>query len=336
MYCTNCGTKYEGNFCPMCGRASAPSRSAPAIDQPAELLAIDVMEGVEFENYCVSLLKKHGFTDLQTTQASGDQGVDIIGYKNGFKYAIQCKRYSSPLGNSPVQEVAAGKIYYDCQVAAVMTNSTFTAGAKDLAEKTGVLLWDRSVISTLISFSDGKPYASETASTPILDSLGISSAPAPDEEKISVELDQRFCDALSYLMRRSRVSKSLLQVEFNWSPEAAEEIMALLSFSGMIESVIGVQEPLHDRDYLFLLRKAYIEDKLLDGYYEGISKVPASSKTHRFFLTSLRISLRIWNAFCSLFNLVGSVFQKINNSKYRNAWYVLLCLAVISFFASIS
>jgi hypothetical protein len=340
MYCSNCGAKFEGNFCPMCGRARTSGAPNPTANQTAELLAVDVMEGIEFENYCISLLKKHGFTDLQTTQASGDQGVDIIGYKNGAKYAIQCKRYSSPLGNSPVQEVAAGKTYYDCQIAAVITNSTFTAGAKDLAEKTGVLLWDRSVISALIAFADGNPLASEPVSppitTPIMDSLEISPAPAPEDEDTSAEFEQCFCDALSYLMRRSKVSKLLLQVEFNWRPEVAEKMMSLLSYSGFIASSTGIQKPLRDRDYLFLFRESFIEDNLPDGYYEGISRVPAYSKFHGFILTSLRVSLHIWDASCRIVRLISSVFKRMHNSKYRNAWYVLLCLAAISFFASIS
>ena len=35
MFCTNCGYEFEGNFCPNCGTAAAPVRSAPAPD-PAE------------------------------------------------------------------------------------------------------------------------------------------------------------------------------------------------------------------------------------------------------------------------------------------------------------
>ena len=58
-------------------------------------------------------------------------------------YAIQCKCYSSTIGNTPVQEVSAGKQFYKCHVGGVLTNQYFTAGAKELAEATGVLLWDR-------------------------------------------------------------------------------------------------------------------------------------------------------------------------------------------------
>lgn len=105
--------------------------------------AVDKMGGHEFEYWCADLLRKNGFFGVKVTQGSGDQGVDILAQKDGIKYAIQCKCYSSDLGNKPVQEVNAGKTIYHCHVGAVMTNQFFTTGAKQAAEATGVLLWDR-------------------------------------------------------------------------------------------------------------------------------------------------------------------------------------------------
>ena len=112
--------------------------------------AVDGMDGYKFEYFCADLLLKNGFEKADVTPGSGDQGVDIIAVKDGLKYAIQCKNYQNPLGNTPIQEVSAGKTFYGCHVAAVITNSTFTAGAQKLADATGVLLWDRSYIEKLI------------------------------------------------------------------------------------------------------------------------------------------------------------------------------------------
>lgn len=106
-------------------------------------------EGHRFEYYCAELLRKNGFSEVKVTQASGDQGVDILAKKDGVRYAIQCKHFQSSLGNKPIQEVNAGKTFYKCHVGVVMTNSTFTPGAKELAEATGVLLWDREKIKQM-------------------------------------------------------------------------------------------------------------------------------------------------------------------------------------------
>ena len=72
---------------------------------------VDAMKGYEFEHFCADLLKKNGFRKVSVTPASGDQGVDIIAVRGTARYAIQCKRYASPLGNKPVQEVYTGKAF---------------------------------------------------------------------------------------------------------------------------------------------------------------------------------------------------------------------------------
>lgn len=117
---------------------------------------IDLMKGQEFERYCANLLIAYGFKNIEVTKGSGDQGVDIIGYYNGHKYAIQCKRYSKKLGNSPIQEVVAGKNFYKCQGAIVVTNNYFTDGAIQLAKANNVELWDRSKLMQVIYYTDSQ------------------------------------------------------------------------------------------------------------------------------------------------------------------------------------
>lgn len=116
--------------------------------QSLSISEIDFMDGREFEKWCVKLLSYLGATNIRMTKGSGDQGVDIIADLNGVRYAIQCKRYSKPLGNKPIQEVYAGMQYYHCLAGAVMTNQTFTKGGKELALSTGVELWDRNWLTS--------------------------------------------------------------------------------------------------------------------------------------------------------------------------------------------
>ncbi len=123
----------------------------PTREPVLTLEGIDGMEGHKFEYWCANLLRNNGFQDVSVTPGSGDQGIDITAVKEGVKYAFQCKNYSGQVGNSAVQEAHAGKSFYDCHVAVVITNSTFTSGAKALAKKTGVLLWDREKISSMLS-----------------------------------------------------------------------------------------------------------------------------------------------------------------------------------------
>lgn len=55
------------------------------------LKGTDEMTGYEYEKECAKLLGFKGFTDIKVTPSSGDQGVDIVAYKDGKKYGIQCK-----------------------------------------------------------------------------------------------------------------------------------------------------------------------------------------------------------------------------------------------------
>lgn len=101
------------------------------------------MDGISFEKYCASVLKANRFTNINVTKASGDYGADIVAVKDQIKYAIQCKRSVTPIGNKAVQEVIASRSVYNCHVGAVLTNNYFTNSAKVLAKKNNILLWDR-------------------------------------------------------------------------------------------------------------------------------------------------------------------------------------------------
>lgn len=108
------------------------------------------MEGHEFEYYCADLLKNKGFLEVEVTKGSGDYGVDILAEKDGITYAIQCKCYQTPVGVKAVQEVYAGRDYYDRMVGVVMTNQYFTSPAVDAARKLKILLWDRGYLDGML------------------------------------------------------------------------------------------------------------------------------------------------------------------------------------------
>lgn len=97
------------------------------------------MSPVEFERCCADYLGLKGW-HARTTKGSGDQGVDVIARKAGHVLVLQCKLYSSPIGNKAVQEAFAAKAYAGAVTAAVVSNQRYTTSAHELAVKTGVLL----------------------------------------------------------------------------------------------------------------------------------------------------------------------------------------------------
>lgn len=105
----------------------------------------DLMSGQEFERAISEIFKNMGYL-VTLTPSTGDQGIDIIAVRNGTRIGIQTKCYTGKVGNSAVQEVVAGKDYYSVNRCMVVTNSTFTSAAIELARANNVILWDRYIL----------------------------------------------------------------------------------------------------------------------------------------------------------------------------------------------
>lgn len=97
--------------------------------------AIDKLSGRKFEILVEDVLESMGFTKLEKTKISGDYGVDLIGYLQEKKHAIQIKRWSRPVNLKSVQEVYTGMKFYGAESCAVVTNNVFTKAAQELAQK---------------------------------------------------------------------------------------------------------------------------------------------------------------------------------------------------------
>lgn len=115
-----------------------------------KLAECDSMNGFQFERFCGNLLRNNGFRNVEVTQGSGDYGIDILAEKDEVTYAIQCKCYSSKIGNKVIQEVYSGKAFYNRMVGVIMTNNYFTQSAIDTAKKTKILLWNRDKLKEFI------------------------------------------------------------------------------------------------------------------------------------------------------------------------------------------
>jgi HJR/Mrr/RecB family endonuclease len=115
------------------------------------LLSMDwrTLRGVPFELFLRDVFLQLGY-QVNTTKAVGDQGVDLIAEKAGSKFAIQAKGYAESVGNAAIQEAHTGMSYYGCNHCVVVTNSTFTTAAQQLAQKIGCQLIDGSQMESLI------------------------------------------------------------------------------------------------------------------------------------------------------------------------------------------
>lgn len=103
--------------------------------------SVHYMEGVEFEDFMANVFDKKGY-HVQTTPTTGDQGVDLLLTIDDLKVAVQLKRYTGPVGPTAVAAVVAGMFHYKAKKAWVITTSSFTKGAVELAKSNRVRLMD--------------------------------------------------------------------------------------------------------------------------------------------------------------------------------------------------
>ena len=103
----------------------------------------------DFERFLEEVFRELGYV-VEMTRITGDQGADLLVSRHGHRIAIQVKGYLHSVGNDAVQEAYFGTVYYKCEACAVITNSRFTSGAKDAADKSGCVLIDEDRLPVLI------------------------------------------------------------------------------------------------------------------------------------------------------------------------------------------
>lgn len=113
------------------------------------LAEVDTMDGLEFERFLANLLRKKGFTDVKLTEKY-DYGIDIIAQKDGIKWGIQAKRYSTPVKADAVRQAYTALKHYGCLRAMVITSNTYTKPAQQLAKDNDIALIDRQTLSEWI------------------------------------------------------------------------------------------------------------------------------------------------------------------------------------------
>ena len=107
-------------------------------------------KGIAFENHCMKILISKGWR-VEETPKSGDQGIDLIASIERYRLCIQCKDHKKPIGNKAVQEVSAGKKYWNGTHAILVSQSGYTKSAYKLAAANNVLLISTLELNNIVS-----------------------------------------------------------------------------------------------------------------------------------------------------------------------------------------
>lgn len=144
-----------------------PKIVQPEVIQENNLEKYDInsMDGHDFEYFCADVMRKIGFDTAEVTKGSGDHGADIIATRNDVRYAVQCKRWNSPVGNKVVQDIFYAKEIYHCHVGVIITNNTFTPAAREAAKEAGIVLWDGDFLKKHIDKCDERESEPDSKSS---------------------------------------------------------------------------------------------------------------------------------------------------------------------------
>lgn len=94
------------------------------------------LDGWQFEREVGLVFKRMGYR-TEVTRGSGDGGVDIIMYKDGLKYIVQCKHYKRPLGPEAVRSLYGVKEIFKADRLVMVASSGLSPASKDFVELYG-------------------------------------------------------------------------------------------------------------------------------------------------------------------------------------------------------
>ena len=106
----------------------------------------------EFERLCSEVMKGIGCNDVLVTPHSNDEGIDVFGKMNGKSIVAQCKRYlQNPVGTPDIQRFIGAMHIADADKGIFFTTASFSEGAKAMARKSGITMFDRTAFSNYLS-----------------------------------------------------------------------------------------------------------------------------------------------------------------------------------------
>jgi Restriction endonuclease len=109
--------------------------------------------GLSFEEKCLKLLEKLGFT-CQRTAITGDGGIDIVAISNEpllkGTYIVQCKNWKNPVGEPPLRDLYGVVASENANKGILITSSTFTEAAQNFARGKNIELIDGDQLQQLI------------------------------------------------------------------------------------------------------------------------------------------------------------------------------------------
>ena len=127
-----------------------------------EAAAYHQMSATQFEHALAYLCRRDGCPEAIVTGRAGDFGADVIAVTpDGRKLVIQAKRYvtGNNVSGPDVQKFAGTcRTIHQADIAALVTTSSFTKQARDMAAHARILLYDADALGGWASGTGPSPW----------------------------------------------------------------------------------------------------------------------------------------------------------------------------------
>lgn len=109
------------------------------------------LRGLNLEKATAQLFQENGY-QVQLTKRVGDEGIDLIMFKDGKKILAQCKGLKSKLGVGAIRDaVGVQSLNPDAEMY-VICPMGFTAPSQTLASEGNIKLWDADQLVSLVKY----------------------------------------------------------------------------------------------------------------------------------------------------------------------------------------
>ena len=131
-------------------RAQERARGSP---DAQSIVKINRMGAIEFEEFVGKVFSWYGY-DVETTSASGDEGVDLKLYKGSRLECVQVKHHSKPIGQPVIRDFYGSLVHFGAAKGYLVTNNTFTLQAEKFSRGKPIELVDGARLIKLIQEAD--------------------------------------------------------------------------------------------------------------------------------------------------------------------------------------
>ena len=124
---------------------------ARRFDRQRGLDDIRAMSWRQFESVVGEGFRRRGFQVLENARDGADGGIDLVLYKDGEKFFVQCKQWkSSKVGVRPVRELFGVITARDAAGGFFVTSGDYTEEAKAFARETSIDLIDGPALEQIV------------------------------------------------------------------------------------------------------------------------------------------------------------------------------------------